>query len=212
MEQPRLIGSVLRTSTTPSLSVTSGQSSLVTACKSEYGDGVRFLTTYNADMQRQVSADVRRCFTGNAPTLRTVSLAFGLRTAETFCALQLKDLAEYAGVKDKFTMAQIDRAAVVIVNRYGFLKATELMYFFHLFKAGEYGRFYGAADNLTVMAGLREFVKLRDGKLTQYENEARADKAAREREGAVSWEEYCKLRGIADRPSHLSTSNEKTTI
>lgn len=146
-----------------------------------YRDNSTFSSIFNPDAQYDIAADPRRCFMGDAPTLNVVAEAFGRAAAVSWLAVQLNDLAEFSGCRDKMGGRQMERVAMVILTAYGHLKATELMYFFLLFKSGRFGRFYGAVDGLAITEALCRFQRLRDERLQAYEREA--DEAAAQ-EGA----------------------------
>lgn len=94
---------------------------------------------------------------GKAPSLQTLTETFGYENTIVWLEIQLKDLSEFAGCKDKLTVQQIDNIARLIAHCYPTFKLTELMYFFVQFKAGKYGKFYGAVDGLKITSALQEF-------------------------------------------------------
>lgn len=126
---------------------------------------------------------------GWAPSLRVVNEAFGKGTVQSWLAFQLRDLSEFSGAKEKLGIGQIDDITEVIMSQYPFLKVTELMYFFLLFKSGKFGKFYGAVDGLAIMEALREFIDDRNDKIYRWnqeeerrKNEAKEAEEARKRE------------------------------
>lgn len=70
---------------------------------------------------------------------------------------QLYDLSEYCGVKNKLQGKPLEGCAHVIATEFYYLKVSELMLFFHRFKSGRYGKFYGTVDPLVITSALREF-------------------------------------------------------
>lgn len=92
--------------------------------------------------------------------------------------IQLAELSEYAGVKEKLTTRQLTDTALLIQQMYGHFKVTELMLFFRQFKSGRYGRFYGSVDPMLIMTALETFAGERAGKISIYARER--EKAARE--------------------------------
>ncbi len=91
--------------------------------------------------------------------------------AETWIECQIKEMSEYTGCKDKMSVQQTEDIAKIILAAYPFLKATEIMLFFWWFKAGRYGRFYGAVDAMVITTALRQFLKDRRDNLARIENE-----------------------------------------
>lgn len=112
--------------------------------------------------------------------------------------LQVKDLSEYCGCRDKMEVAQIIQLSDVVMAQFGYLKLTELMYFFVLFKSGRFGRFYGSVDALVIAAALREFERLRYETLDRIERERREEERCRQAEidraKAITWEQYLKMK------------------
>lgn len=69
------------------------------------------------------------------------------------------------------------------------------MLFFHRFKAGRYGRFYGSVDPLVITTAIREFIAER---AIAYERHDQAERDAREKEQLrksppITYEEYKRL-------------------
>ena len=132
-----------------------------------------------------------------APTLATVSRVFAHGTAVSWIVIQLSSLAEFAGVKDKFTERQLNEQASLILSQFYFLRLSELMDFFRLFRLGKYGKFYGVADPMVITEALGKFLKYRadviDELLAQQaREEAEREREERERE-AVTYEQYREL-------------------
>lgn len=119
---------------------------------------------------------------GKAPTLSVVNEAFGKNITETWLAIQIRNLSEFSGVKDKIDTTQIDMLAKVIIATFHYLKVTELMHFFLLFKSGKFGKFFGAVDGLVITEALQIFCKERNEKIWQYEEAERKRKEEIERE------------------------------
>lgn len=151
--------------------ITSQENSEVGKCRIRYSSGEEFLKTFNPGLQAKFCKDIKRCFTGTAPSLKILSEAFGDEVTESWVAIQLRDLSEFSGCKDKLSVEQVDQLAKVISMMFPYLKVTELMYFFFLFKSGKYGRFYGSVDGLTITEALQDFRIERRELLQQYGRE-----------------------------------------
>lgn len=141
-------------------------------CRIRYTSGEEFLKTFNPGLQAKFCKDIKRCFTGAAPSLKILSEAFGDEVTESWVAIQLRDLSEFSGCKDKLSVEQVDQLAKVISMMFPYLKVTELMYFFFLFKSGKYGRFYGSVDGLAITEALQDFRIERRELLQQYGRES----------------------------------------
>ncbi len=127
------------------------------------------MTLFNPGKQSEYCTQLDKCFTGSAPSLYRIKIAYGNNAAESWLEIQIRDLSEFTGCKGKMSVAQIEETSRIIVNNYGYLKITELMYFFQLFKAGRFGRFYGAVDGLIITTSLLEFLKIRASELDRLE-------------------------------------------
>ncbi len=100
-------------------------------------------------------------YLGKAPALSVVSNAFGENVTKSWLSYQLIDLSEFSGCKDKLTTFQVSSICEVIMSTWYYLTVVELMHFFLQFKAGKYGKFYGAVDGLAITESLRAFVEER---------------------------------------------------
>ena len=140
---------------------------------------------------------------GDYPTLRDINEAYGKNFAAEWLTPHLTDLSLMTGAKN-ITEYQHKQLAIIISTEYFWLKVTELMIFFHRFKSGLYGKFYGAIDPLTITCSLRDFLSDRNYLIGLYEQEERERREAEERKqnSPISWEEYCKSKGI-NKPNPL---------
>lgn len=152
------------------------------SCRERYKTSKNFLALFNPDMQYDYCTNLQRCYMGKAPTLTVVNEAFGKNITETWLAIQIQNLSEFSGVRDKIDTTQIDMLAKVIIATFSYLKVTELMHFFLLFKSGKFGKFYGAVDGLVITEALQDFCRERNDKIFQFEQEERKRKEEIERE------------------------------
>ena len=129
---------------------------------------------FNPSKQVAYTRDLNKTFRGDAPSLNLIAKSFGTGARDNWLDIQLTELAVFSGCKDKLSSHQIDALIDIIAEEYFYLKVTELMYFFRKFKAGEYGKFYGAVDPLAITCALKEFCNDRRiilGRLEQHEKE-----------------------------------------
>lgn len=143
-----------------------------------YHSADNFLALFNPSKQVAYTRDIAKVFHGNAPSLGLVAKAFGSGTRDTWLDIQLTELAVFSGCKDKLSDYQVQNLIDIIAEEYGYLKVTELMYFFRKFKAGKYGKFYGAVDPLTITCALKDFLDDRRTTLNWIE---KVEKEERER-------------------------------
>ncbi len=136
----------------------------------------------NPQLQHTCAQHVERAFFGTAPTLLTLRCAYHDEAATVWMLPQLYDLGEYCGVKEKLDKEQMKQLARIIIQEFGYLKVTEVMLFLHRFKAGRYGRFYGAIDPMMIVMALRrEFMRERADAIDKREQEQRH----------AEWEAHC---------------------
>ncbi len=159
---------------------------------------------YNPDGQTTLCRNVNDCWFGDHPTLILLDNTYEKDVAEAWLVPQLVNISEYAGSKDKLTKEQVTECAFVIRNNYGYLKVSELMLFFHRFKAGQYGDFYGAVSPLTITSALRMFMSDRVVAIERMEQEKREIEYEEQKKGAISFEEYCRMRGVTSASSPLA--------
>lgn len=163
-------------------------------------------------MQRKLCADSDVCYFGGAPTLNMLNITYGSQTAAMWLVPQLYNLSEYCGCKDKLQGKPLEECASVIAVEFGYLSVTELMLFFHRFKSGRYGRFYGSVDPLVITTSIRDFLKERLFAYEQHEQEERDLRHAEERKNAITWEEYCMKKYGEVRKFPTSNTNPKNDL
>lgn len=159
----------------------------------------QFLVEFNPDTQMQICNDATVCITGKYPTLAEVRRDYGTSVPTAWLIPQLQDLSWYCGVRDKLNARQLEECAFVIASDFSFLKVSELMLFFHRFKSGRYGKFYGSVDPLVICQALREFVRERNNAIDRIASEERKKKLEEHAKTAVSWKEYCIMTGQPER-------------
>ena len=177
------------------------------AIMQKYGLRENFLTIFNPDKQREICINANLCFFGDAPTLSQINVTYGRHTAAMWLIPQLYNLSEYCGCRDKLKGKPLEECASVIASEFHWLKVTELMLFFHRFKSGRYGRFYGSVDPLVITTSLHEFLKERGLSYDRHEQEIQQAKDAESKKKAITWEEYCRKNGREVTPNPLSSLN-----
>lgn len=135
--------------------------------KAKYGTAMEILKTFNPDNQVAFVRHEERCFSGSAPTLSQMRKVYGDNVTESWLSIQLNDLNESAGTEKKMNTDQIEQAAKTFAWKYHFLKLTEWMLFFQMFKSGEFGHFYGCVDSMKIGESIQAFLTYRANKLDQ---------------------------------------------
>ena len=149
---------------------------------SKYPTGDEFLVTYNPDMQIEYTKpqNLERCYMGTAPVLGVVGRAYGEDVALSWLSIQINNLSEYAGSKDKMDKEKTYLCAAHLKNEFGYMKVTEFMVFFTQMKAGKYGRFYGAVDPIMIAEAMGKFALDRLDTIARYEADAKRKRQAEE--------------------------------
>ena len=175
---------------TKSLSLTSDSATLVT----NYGNLVNFMTTFNPDIQYEIQQDKEDCYFGRYPTLARLNKEYCNTASVQWLNIQIYNLGEFCGCKDKMSPQQILDCARTISGTYYFLKVSELMLFFFYFKAGKYGTFYGSVDPMKITFALLQFCKERGDANAKHDNEIRMKQIDEFSKSAISYEEWRKTK------------------
>lgn len=108
--------------------------------------------------QPMVVRDPDRCMTdADAPLLSVVEGVYGVNAALGWLVGQIEDLFKMTAVGVKADFHVLTSTAEVILANYPDLRVTDIMLFLSRFKAGRYGKFYGAADPLAVTEALARY-------------------------------------------------------
>ena len=183
-------------SATPTTSLTRQEQEKKTLIVSKFGDKDQFLQRVNPQTQTSFALKPQRAVMGDYPTLTDICLAYGKTFAEQWLYPQITDLSVFTGAKN-LDKEQVRSLASVIAAEYRYLKVTELLLFFHRFKAGHYGRFYGSVDPMVITCALKDFIKERNTIIDQCERDANNQKYELEsKKPKMSYEEYLKLKQL----------------
>jgi len=159
--------------------------------QSKFGSRDQFLQKVNPQTQASFAIKQEKAIMGDYPTLFDICLAYGKTFAEQWLYPQIADLSMFTGAKN-LNAEQVKNLASVIAAEYRFLKVTELLLFFHRFKAGRYGRFYGTVDPMVITCALRDFMKERNSLLEQYESEQKKLESSKQNGPKMTYEEWLK--------------------
>lgn len=168
--------------------------------KKRYGDAENFLATFNPDLQIAIAANVERAFTGNSPSLTVVKHSYSEQVLIVWILAQLENINDFCGVLNKMTIVQMENLARIIVVEYHYFKISELMLFFHRFKCGKYGQFYGVIDPQKLMSAIQAFASDRISETRSIETRRQQEELNRMRDEwrrsttAISYEEYQKQK------------------
>ena len=166
-----------------------------------YGDAHSFALAYNPSVQIKCAMNIERSLTGNVPTIRQLQSTYELGYLQIWVMAHLEDLNEYAGVKTKMETAQMRELATMIIVKSEYLKASEILLFFHKLKAGDFGGFYGTVDPQKVGEYLNAFKEWRSQELDKlYKKQALEERERKRKEWkktGMTRQEYEKSRAGA---------------
>lgn len=154
-----------------------------------YGNREGLLMKANPTKQRDVANNPDMAFFGDFPTLSQLKV-LGDNTPIIWLIPQLVNLSEYCGSKEKLSPEQLEDLASVITTEYYYLKISELMLFFHRFKASHYEKLYGSVDPMAITRSLKEFVKERGQAIDEHDREEKRKRLEVAKAEACTWEEY----------------------
>lgn len=155
---------------------------------------VKFCEQYSPSYQLEICGDSDECFFGNYQTLAEMKRDYGKKAPLTWLTPQLTDLATFCGCDHKLRKEQYKECAFVIATDYFYLKISELMLFFHRFKSGRYGRFYGSVDPLVITTTIRDFIRERSVAIERHDQEVREKEEAEHRKRVISYKEYLRRK------------------
>lgn len=153
---------------------------------------IAFLEEFNPKQQMQMVSDSDDCIFGDYKTLAQLKSELGKNTPVAWLVPQLLNLSEFCGCKGKLSEDQLEECAFTIATEFYFLKVSELMLFFHKFKSGKYGKFYGSVDPMVITTSLRTFIGERNQRIQDKQNEEAALKREEDAKHCITWEEYCR--------------------
>ncbi len=119
---------------------------------------------------------------------------FDKEAATAWLVPQITELAVYSNSQKEMNDYLVEECANVIASEYYYLKLTELMLFFHNFKAGKYGVFYGSVSPLVITSSLQTFLRERNDAIFHHESELRRQRDKEESKHSISYEEYQRLK------------------
>ena len=171
-----------------------------------------FIKLFNPDLQMKICRDKQLCFFGDAPALSEINMAYGEMTATMWLVPQLYDLSEYCGCKDKLQGKSLEECASVIATEFYWLKVSELMLFFHRFKSGRYGKFYGSVDPMVITTSLRSFLLERAYEIDERDKLEREIEDRESQRKAITYEEFVARNGKMENFDRNPLSNAIDTV
>lgn len=177
------------------------------AVKRRFGEAHDFKIKVSPDAQAWAGKNPEKAVSANFPTLAQIEQAYGDGFPAEWLAPHVANLSLHTGAKN-ISVGQVRELSLIIAAEYHFLKITEILLFFHRFKAGHYGHFYGSADPMVVTCALREFLKDRADLIARHEQEQRERSEAEHRKRTTTWEYYSQRTYGHIRPNPLTLQKQ----
>lgn len=166
---------------------------------SQYGTIDNFMLTMSPSAQLTVKEHRHDFMVGDFPTLNNIASAYGRTAPIQWLIAQIVNLSEFCGVKDKLTGDQCEELAWLIAGEYSYYTVTQFLTFFHDFKLGRFGKFFGAVDPLVITTAIKEFDKERVRLISQQERRAEDERLMNEAKNALKPDEIKKLLGDLEK-------------
>lgn len=158
-----------------------------------------FLQRVNPDVSL---ADKKRHH--NIPTLKSINAAYRNEDAAAVWLMpRLLRLSEYIGTREKFSSTQLDMLAHDIAHTWSYINIGEIDDFLQRFRTGEFGHLFGIDDPLLILGAFREYIKKRNNDIAKEESEKKLRELDNSRRNAISWEQFCREKGI-NEPNPLT--------
>ena len=135
----------------------------------------------NPDTQAVFAANERKTIMGEYSTLAMLDQAFGNGAAASWLVTLITNLNIFAGSRS-MDDHQVRSLALLLSQEYRDMKYSVMQLFFHRFKCGDFGRFYGKVDPMVITCALKDFAAVCEQKRQQFNNEGfvlRQQEAAR---------------------------------
>lgn len=131
----------------------------------------RFNPTSVQDGLLRARAGFVECKSYDLPTLEMSAQIYGEKAIVVWIKIQLENLNEYCGVKEKMSIEQLNEVSKIIFYKYGNLNIAEIALFILKFKSGDFGQFYGCVDPLKITSAFCEFMNCRMSDLNAAQRE-----------------------------------------
>lgn len=118
----------------------------------------RFNPTSVQDGLLRARAGFVECKSYDLPTLEMSAQIYGEKAIVVWIKIQLENLNEYCGVKEKMSLEQLSEVSKIIFYTYPQLNIAEIAFFILKFKSGYFGQFYGCVDPLKISSAFCQFM------------------------------------------------------
>lgn len=123
-----------------------------------YGGYEQFCRVFSPELQEVAAGNIVRTYAGTAPRLSVLAEGYGRQEALRWICLHLQDMNGFSNVRLKLTAGQQISLSSLILRQYGYLKASELLFYFYRVKQGCYGAFSYAIEPTFFTHSLQIFI------------------------------------------------------
>lgn len=169
-------------------------SSLITLKSKE--EAVALFKRFNPSKQLACGNNPTKCIMADVPTLANVRAEYGEQVARDWLIIQLNDYQNFLGIKEenKACLNTIKELAAMIVNRYFYLKLSELLLFMQQLKYGDYTEMYGVFDATKILKAIKRFLEERGVIIDREVAKRQREELESYQANAVSYEEYLRMK------------------
>lgn len=155
-------------------------------------EALRLLNEYSPTSQLEWVGDPTLCITADVPTLANVRAEYGAQVACDWLLMQLNDYQNFLGIKEehKVGVVTLKQVSQMILNRYFFLKLSELLLFMQRLKYGDYVEFYGVVDAAKILKAFKPFLEERGTVIDREQARRRREEYDSYQKKAVTYECY----------------------
>lgn len=160
---------------------------------------------FTPDAGARISRNREGCIMNTqCPTIGDVRREYGYQMAFRWLFIHITDAASKVSAQQRPGKSQIDGIAVQMMEQYFYLKLTEIMLFFDMFKRGVLGDVYNAFDSRSVFRAMKAFNVLRGDVIKSSEEKEHMEELRRDMDKRVTWEQYCKMKGISPKDDPIT--------
>ena len=135
---------------------------------------------FSPAVQPLLLSDVNKAYSDRGPSIGEISQIYGYEAATLWVKVQILSLDFVSSTKEDADGLAVTEFAKHVVRRYPYIRLTEFMLFIARFKVGQYGRFYGYFDPLTIGDVFRDkFLRERSYEQERAEAARKAELSAR---------------------------------
>lgn len=177
-----------------------------------YGSAEKFLIAMSPAVQSIAAMNPDEVY--RSPyTITKVRLAFGADVVNAWLMTHLEHLNDYTGVRTKINIDQMRELAGNIIINYGYLKAAELLLFFHRLNNAFYGKLYGSVDPIMIASALCQYSEERRISIARIEAAANQKRLDEQRthsaKYAITREECERRKKLGRRKRFVELSHKK---